>query len=227
MTTRSTWTSAGEPVADHGLPRAEVQARRSPLQPPQGSATSQPPLGSQCRPVVSPDTEFFWAGTAAGELRVQRCDGCGTLRHPPGPMCPSCGNHDRGPGVRRRGRDRRGLQLRRAPSPAGARQEAADRRSRSCSCPEGVRMVGELLGAAPDQVRIGLPVRAEFVRVDDDLTLPAWRATPSAVAASAGHRRHAHVRDLLGAGHPRLPGRAPRPGPRGRAGARRTSSSTS
>ena len=39
-------------------------------------------------------------------------------------------------------------------------------------------MVGELLGVAPDQVRIGLPVRAEFVPVDDDLTLPAWRATP-------------------------------------------------
>ena len=37
------------------------------------------------------DTAFFWAGTAVGELRVQRCDGCGTLRHPPGPMCPSCG----------------------------------------------------------------------------------------------------------------------------------------
>jgi hypothetical protein len=43
--------------------------------------------------------------------------------------------------------------------------------------PEGVRMVGELLGADPDQVRIGLPVRAEFVRVDADLTLPAWRVS--------------------------------------------------
>ena len=40
---------------------------------------------------------------------------------------------------------------------------------------EGVRMVGELLGADPEQVRIGLPVRVEFVRVDGDLTLPAWR----------------------------------------------------
>ncbi len=47
--------------------------------------------------------------------------------------------------------------------------------------PEGVRMVGELLGVEPDQVRIGLPVRAEFVRIDDDLTLPAWRAMSSTV----------------------------------------------
>jgi hypothetical protein len=36
-------------------------------------------------------------------------------------------------------------------------------------------MVGELLGVPPDQVRIGLPVRADFIRVDDELPLPAWR----------------------------------------------------
>ena len=41
--------------------------------------------------------------------------------------------------------------------------------------PEGVRMVGEMPGVSPDLVRIGLPVRATFVRVDDELTLPAWR----------------------------------------------------
>ena len=46
--------------------------------------------------------------------------------------------------------------------------------------PEGVRMVGELLGVRPDQVRIGLPVRAEFARVNDDLTLPAWRPAGAA-----------------------------------------------
>ncbi len=40
---------------------------------------------------------------------------------------------------------------------------------------EGVRMVGELLGASPGRVRVGLPVRVAFVRVDDELTLPAWR----------------------------------------------------
>jgi hypothetical protein len=64
--------------------------------------------------------------------------------------------------------------------------------------PEGVRMTGELLGVAPGQVRVGLPVRAEFVRVDDELTLPAWRprsavtlpplvidVTPTFVIASA------------------------------------------
>jgi uncharacterized OB-fold protein len=43
------------------------------------------------RPVISRDTEFFWAGTAAGELRIQHCGACGLPRHPPGPACPRCG----------------------------------------------------------------------------------------------------------------------------------------
>src|SRR5689334_25148326 len=42
-------------------------------------------------PLVTPDTAFFWDGTAVGELRIQRCAKCGALRHPPGPMCPACG----------------------------------------------------------------------------------------------------------------------------------------
>jgi hypothetical protein len=40
---------------------------------------------------------------------------------------------------------------------------------------QGVRMVGELLDAAPDDVKIGAPVEVALVRVDDDLTIPAWR----------------------------------------------------
>jgi acyl dehydratase len=63
--------------------------------------------------------------------------------------------------------------------------------------PEGVRMVGEMPGVAPDQVRIGLSVRSTFIKVDDDLALPAWRpsegmlpdrvidVTPTFVVASA------------------------------------------
>jgi len=41
-------------------------------------------------PVAGP----FWEGTAAGELRIQRCGSCGRLRHPPRPMCPSCQSFD-------------------------------------------------------------------------------------------------------------------------------------
>ena len=66
--------------------------------------------------------------------------------------------------------------------------------------PEGVRMVGEMPGLRPDLVHIGLPVRATFARIGDDLdplALPVWRpaegmlpdrvidVTPTFVVASA------------------------------------------
>jgi hypothetical protein len=46
--------------------------------------------------------------------------------------------------------------------------------------PEGVRMLGEMPGVRPDQVRIGLPVRVTFVPAGD-MVLPAWRIAEGAL----------------------------------------------
>ncbi|WP_296607500.1 Zn-ribbon domain-containing OB-fold protein [Nocardioides sp.] len=46
--------------------------------------TSVPPL------IVTQDNEFWFAGAREGRLLIQRCGDCGTLRHPPGPVCPHC-----------------------------------------------------------------------------------------------------------------------------------------
>jgi hypothetical protein len=57
--------------------------------------------------------------------------------------------------------------------------------------PEGVRMTGEVLGVEPEDVRIGMPVKIVWDRIDDELTLPAWRPAeqqtlpPLSVHASA------------------------------------------
>jgi uncharacterized OB-fold protein len=40
----------------------------------------------------APDDAFFWEGAADGVLLIQRCADCGTLRHPPAPMCGTCGS---------------------------------------------------------------------------------------------------------------------------------------
>ncbi|MGD0705082.1 MAG: OB-fold domain-containing protein, partial [Trebonia sp.] len=215
VTTRSTWTSAGEPVATMDF--RVLKFKPAPRKLPQGDATPSAPSGvprpevsrpevsrpgvsrpedsrpEVIRPVVSPDTAFFWAGTAAGELRVQRCDGCGTLRHPPGPMCPSCGTMTAGSmtsGNTTSGNTTSGYVVAAGageiysyvvhhhPPVPGKKLPIV---IALVQLPEGVRMVGELLGADPGQAQIGLPVRAEFVRIDDELTLPAWRATSDAV----------------------------------------------
>src|SRR5947207_637583 len=36
------------------------------------------------------DSQGYWDGLAAGEFCVQRCAGCGLLRHYPRPMCSAC-----------------------------------------------------------------------------------------------------------------------------------------
>ncbi|HEY2106371.1 MAG TPA: Zn-ribbon domain-containing OB-fold protein [Candidatus Binataceae bacterium] len=41
-------------------------------------------------PKPTPETRHFWEGTAAGELRLQRCDECRHVYFPPRPFCPKC-----------------------------------------------------------------------------------------------------------------------------------------
>jgi len=41
-------------------------------------------------PLLTDDNAFFWEAAVEGRLVVQRCSGCGRLRHPPRPMCPDC-----------------------------------------------------------------------------------------------------------------------------------------
>jgi uncharacterized OB-fold protein len=162
VTTRSTWYVGTEPVAS-------MLFRILKFRP---AAATAPPAGEALRPAVSPDTAFFWDGTAAGELRIQRCGGCGALRHPPGPMCPACGAARPGYVVAAGTGEVYSYVVQHHPPVPGKQMPLV---VALVALPEGVRMVGELLGVSPDRARIGLPVRVEFVRIDDTLTLPAWR----------------------------------------------------
>lgn len=44
------------------------------------------------KPLPQPDAETqpYWDGCRAHELRAQRCDGCGKVRWPPAGFCPAC-----------------------------------------------------------------------------------------------------------------------------------------
>src|SRR5262245_40658614 len=41
-------------------------------------------------PIPTPETQPYWDGTRAGELRLQRCDDCSHVYFPPRPFCPQC-----------------------------------------------------------------------------------------------------------------------------------------
>jgi len=165
VTTRSTWFSSGEPVATMDFRILKFRPAPSPAAP----ASTETAM----HPQVTPDTAFFWAGTAAGELRIQRCAACGALRHPPGPMCPACGIPSDGSYLVAAGTGEVfSYVVHHHPPVPGKRLPLV---VALVQLPEGVRMVGEMPGVRPDLVRIGLPVRTTFARVDETLTLPAWR----------------------------------------------------
>lgn len=46
-------------------------------------------------PLGDEESEGFWEGTAAGELRIQECGACRVLRFPPRVMCPECQSTER------------------------------------------------------------------------------------------------------------------------------------
>lgn len=43
-------------------------------------------------PIFDFDDAFFWEGAKEHKLLIQRCGNCDTLRHPPTPMCATCGS---------------------------------------------------------------------------------------------------------------------------------------
>jgi uncharacterized OB-fold protein/acyl dehydratase len=170
VTTRSTWQVGDEPVAtmDFRILKFRPQARPAPA----------PAVAPVLRPQISPDTAFFWAGTAAGELRIQRCGGCGALRHPPGPMCPQCGAAQRERGgetgyvVAAGTGDVYSYVVHHHPPVPGKPLPLV---IALVELPEGVRVLAGMPGTDPARVQVGMPVRIGFHRIDDELTLPVWQ----------------------------------------------------
>jgi uncharacterized protein len=193
VTTRSTWFSGADPVATMDF---RVLKFRPETREPGVASEGGGPAGPVMRPPISPDTEFFWAGTQAGELRIQRCGGCGALRHPPGPACLSCGSIGKAEYQVAAGTGTvYSYVVHRHPPVPGKQLPIA---IALVELTEGVRMLGELTGVDPADVTIGMPVRVRFRRVDDDLVLPDWRpdrpgtlpelvvsVTPTVVVATA------------------------------------------
>jgi uncharacterized protein len=124
------------------------------------------------RPMTNRDSRFFWEGTAAGELRIQKCNACGALRFPPGPACQSCDVYDRGYAVAAGAGTVFSYVVHRHPPVPGKELPIV---IALIDLDEGVRMVGEVVGATPEDIEIGSRLRVDFNRIDDDLTLPVWR----------------------------------------------------
>jgi uncharacterized protein len=171
VTTKNTWYVGDEPVATMVWRVLKFKPVEK-SEPAEAAVEQTPAPAAMIRPMVNRDSEFFWEGTRKGELRIQRCGACHELRHPPGPMCPACGATRPDYVVARGTGTVHSYVVHRHPPVPGKELPIL---LALVELDEGVRMVGELLDVADDEVEIGMPVEVSMVGVDDDLTLPAWR----------------------------------------------------
>lgn len=124
--------------------------------------------------MVNRDNQGFWDGVADHKLLIQRCTACATLRFPWLPGCNSCASLDwdtvEASGA---GTVFSYVVMHHPPFPAFDPPYAVA----LVELAEGVRMVSNITGVPYDEVRIGLPVQLEFLRVDEELELPVFRGS--------------------------------------------------
>jgi hypothetical protein len=126
-------------------------------------------------PVITAENAFFWEAAARGELVAQRCGACAALHHPPRPMCPRC--HDTRREVARL--SGRGVVyswiVPRSPAPIGFAEPPV---VALIDLDEGLRLVSNVVGVAPEAMRNGLRVEVAFAPTAGGHVVPVFR--PSA-----------------------------------------------
>lgn len=134
------------------------------------AAAPAKPTGERVKPLVSLDTEFFWEGAKLGELRIQKLPD-GTLRHPPIPALWKDKSEPTDYVVASGRGTVFSYVVHHAPKVPGRELPFV---VALVELEEGVRMLGELHGIEPAEVEVGLPVRVEFEKLDDEAVLPYW-----------------------------------------------------
>jgi uncharacterized OB-fold protein len=123
-------------------------------------------------PTTTLDTQFFWDALRERRLLIQRCTGCGALRHPPRPMCPGC--NDLGwDTIESSGRGTvYSFVMPLHPQFPWFEYPYV---VALVELEEGTRIVSNVCDVAPADVTIGMPVEAFFAEFDGGLVLPQFR----------------------------------------------------
>lgn len=139
---------------------------------PKAAAEPEKPAALRPRPAINPDNGFWFEAAKEHRLVVQRCAGCGTLRHPPGPCCPECQSFEWDT-VEASGRGT----LYSYVVAHHPRHPAFDYPLLIAvvDLEEGTRLITNLTGVTPETVTIGMPLEVEWHDADPELSLPLFR----------------------------------------------------
>ena len=135
-------------------------------------------------PAIVPTTQnhFFWEGAREGRLLVQRCADCGRYRHPPMPLCAACQSSSvEAVAVSGRGRVYSCTTVRRVFHPGFATQVPYVVALVELREQANLFIVSNIVGCAPEAVRIGVEVEVTF-QPHGDWARPVFRLA-AAVAA--------------------------------------------
>jgi len=139
----------------------------------------QPAEATYSRPIPDPDTITagpFWEGAREDRLMLPRCLQCNRVHFYPRVLCPYCHSFElewieaSGAGtVHTFAVQQRGY---------GGWNDETPFVTAYIDMNEGARMMTVLLGVdaeRPESIRIGAPVRVEFERASDEVSIPFWR----------------------------------------------------
>jgi uncharacterized OB-fold protein len=124
-------------------------------------------------PEPTAETRPFWDALHAGRFSLQRCADCHKVRHYPRPVCDACYSM-KADWVEASGRGTvHSWTITHHAFHPGFKADLPFTLL-TVDLAEGVRMQAQARGIAPEELRIGLPVKVGFERVKDDLTLPVF-----------------------------------------------------
>jgi uncharacterized OB-fold protein len=115
---------------------------------------------ARAKPRPTPETQHFWNGTQAGELRLQRCDACTNVYFPPRPFCPSCAS--------------RKVSVFKASGKGKLYSYIIHHRPAPGFTP---RMMTNIVDCpqTPEALELDMKVEVAFEKLDDKITLPLFR----------------------------------------------------
>lgn len=125
-------------------------------------------------PQPTPETQGFWDGCKAGELRLQRCRDCSQTYFPPRSFCPACSS--------------RNVETFKASGRASLYSYIINHRPRRdfgstphsiavVELAEGPRMMTNIVDCpqTPEALTLDMALEVTFEKVNEDISLPKFR----------------------------------------------------
>lgn len=131
-----------------------------------------PPKPTRIAPIVTPDAKSFWEAADREQFVGQKCGDCGIFTFPPRPMCPHCHSLKRLE-VPLSGRGTvHAWTVPRHPHPFGFKEAPV---VAVIQLEEGTRMVSNVVGVAPEDMRMDMPVEVMFEDTMNKHKVPVFR----------------------------------------------------